>query len=680
MTLILISLVCGLLGMATAAFMAAYVLKQDRGPKSMTDIADAIQEGAQAFLGREYKVLAIVVAVVAVIFAVIPGVGFLVSIACIFGAICSVLAGFIGLSIAVRSNSRCSVAAQKSLNLGLVTAFRGGAVMGMSVVSIGLVGLSVLYLIFRGHPNFLAIIPGYGVGASMVAVFARVGGGIYTKAADTGSDIVGKIEKGIPEDDPRNAAVIADLVGDNVGDVAGMGSDLFESYVEAIIATTTIGALAVMSPNLAKSLVPNIDTAFFLPIIISAGGIVASIVGIFFVRTGEKTDIKLLTNALRNGLLSASVLTVAFTAAIIWYLKVDFGVFWAILSGLVAGILVGEATNYFTSYSYKPVQNIAKAAQTGGATLVTQGFANGLMSSIPSVILVVISMVIAYKFADIYGVAIAGVGMLATLGIQDAADAYGPVADNAGGIVEMAGLPKSIRERTDALDALGNTQAAAGRGFAIASAALTAIALLLSYTEAVGIKASQANFLDPHFITGLFVGSMLPAIFSALALTAVGTTAYAIIEEVRRQFREIKGIMEGTAKPDYSRAVDICTRAAIRQMIAPGVITIIAPIITWIVLGPFALAGFLIGGVSTGFILAVAFSNAGSSWDNAKKYIETGVYGGKGSDAHKAAVIGDTVGDPMKDAAGPSLNIMIKLMSVIALVLAPVITKFPGLL
>ncbi len=680
MLLVFVSLVCGALGLLTAALMAGFVLKQDRGPKSMTDIADAIQVGAQAFLGREYRILGIVAIVVAVIFAVIPNVGPLVSVAYIFGAVCSVLAGYAGMSIAVRANSRTSVAAQKSLNLGLVTAFRGGAVMGMSIVGIGLVGLSILYLIFRNDPNFLTIIPGYGVGASMVAVFARVGGGIYTKAADTGSDIVGKVEKGIPEDDPRNAAVIADLVGDNVGDVAGMGSDLFESYVESIIATTTLGALAIMAPNLGRALVPDQDTAFFLPLGIAAIGIIASILGTFFVRTGEKADMKVLTGALRNGMWATSILTVAMSAGVVYYLKVDFGIFWAILSGLIAGLVVGETTNYYTSYSYGPVQKIAKAALTGGSTVVTAGFANGLMSCVPPIIFVSIAVIVAYKFAGIYGIAIAGVGMLATLGIQDAMDAYGPVADNAGGIVEMAGLPKSIRERTDALDALGNTQAATGRGYAIASAALTALALLISYTDSVGIDVTNANFLDPHFIVGLFLGGLLPAVFSAFALSAVATTAEAIIEEVRRQFREIKGIMEGTAKPDYSRAVDISTRAAIRQMIAPGVVTIVAPILTWIVIGPFALAGFLIGGLVTGFVLAVALSNAGSSWDNAKKYIETGVYGGKGSDAHKSAVIGDAVGDPMKDTAGPSLNIMIKLMSVIALVLAPLIVKFPGLL
>jgi K(+)-stimulated pyrophosphate-energized sodium pump len=678
--LVIVSLICGALALVVAAFMANFILHQDRGPKSMTDIADAIQVGAQAFLGREYKVLSLVVIAVAIIFALIPNVGPMVSVACIFGAVCSVLAGYIGMSIAVRANSRTSVAAQKSLNLGLVTAFRSGAVMGMSVVGIGLAGLSILYLIFRGFPNFEAIIPGYGVGASMVAVFARVGGGIFTKAADTGSDIVGKIEKGIPEDDPRNAAVIADLVGDNVGDVAGMGSDLFESYVESIIATTTLGAIAVTASSLGPTLVPDKDTAYFLPLVIAAVGIIASIIGTFFVRTGEKTDIKLLTGALRNGMISSSIIAIALSAAVVYYLKVDFGIFWAILAGLIAGLIVGEATNYFTAYSYSPVQKIAKAALTGGANVVTQGFANGLMSTVPPIIFVSIAVIVAYKFAGIYGVAIAGVGMLATLGIQDAMDAYGPVADNAGGIVEMAGLPKSIRERTDALDALGNTQAATGRGYAIASAALTALALLLSYTSAVGIKVTDANFLDPHFIVGLFIGGMLPAVFSAFALSAVSTTAMAIIEEVRRQFREIKGIMEGTAKPDYSRAVDIATRAAIRQMIAPGVITIVAPVITWLVLGPFALAGFLIGSLVTGFVLAVALSNAGSSWDNAKKYIETGVYGGKGSDAHKAAVIGDAVGDPMKDTAGPSLNIMIKLMSIIAVVLAPLIVRWGGLL
>ena len=552
--------------------------------------------------------------------------------------------------------------------------------MGMCVVGIGILGLSILYFAFHNDPNFLFIIPGFGFGASSVAIFARVGGGIYTKAADTGADIVGKVEQGIPEDDPRNAAVIADFVGDNVGDVAGMGADLFESYVDSIIATMTLGMIATFSLSLDKSLVPNMATAWFLPMMVAAGGILASIIGIFLVRVGEKAKMSALLNALRRGTFASSILTAGFSFLAVYFLRADLGIFWAILAGLVAGVIIGESTNYFTSYAYKPTLNVSEAAQTGGGTLITRGFANGLLSTIPPIVLVVIAIMVAYYFADIYGVAIAGIGMLATLGIQDATDAYGPVADNAGGIVEMAELPPEIRERTDALDSLGNTTAATGKGFAIGAAGLTALALLLSYTQAVGIDISKFNLLDPHVISGIFLGAMLPAVFCALTLNAVGKASFSIINEVRRQFREIKGLMAGTAKPEYSRCVSICTTSAIKQMIAPGLITIIAPVIVGIVLGPLALAGFLVGAIACGFILAVTFANAGGSWDNAKKWIETGAFGGKGSDAHKAAVIGDTVGDPMKDTSGPSLNIMIKLMSIIALVLAPVLAGFSGLI
>jgi K(+)-stimulated pyrophosphate-energized sodium pump len=554
--------------------------------------------------------------------------------------------------------------------------------MGMSVVGIGILGLSILYLVFGNNPDFLRIIPGFGFGASSVAIFARVGGGIYTKAADTGADIVGKVEKGIPEDDPRNAAVIADFVGDNVGDVAGMGADLFESYVDSIIATMTLGLIATVAAknHLAVLLVPDEATAWFLPLLVAAGGIIASIIGIFLIRVGEKLEMGALLNALRRGTFSASILTAIFSFLAVHFLKADIGIFWAILAGLSAGVLIGESTNFFTSYAYKPTLRISEASQTGAGTNIVSGFANGLMSTLPPVILIVAAIMVAHHFADVYGVAIAGVGMLATLGIQDATDAYGPVADNAGGIVEMSGLPSEIRQRTDALDSLGNTTAATGKGFAIGAAGLTALALLLSYSQAVGISLANISLLDPHVIAGLFLGAALPAIFCAMTLNAVGKTGFSIVNEVRRQFREIPGLMEGAAKPEYARCVDICTRDAIRQMIAPGIITIVSPVVVGLVLGPIALAGFLMGAIASGFILAVTFANAGGSWDNAKKLIETGVYGGKGSEAHKAAVVGDTVGDPMKDTAGPSLNIMIKLTAIIALVLAPVLAGFAGLI
>ena len=677
---ILIAVIVGVLGLVCAGFMAVYVLKQDQGSKRVREISAAIKEGALAFLGREYKILAVFVVVVAIILGVVPNLGWLVSVAFVFGAICSGLAGYIGMNMAIRANSRTVAAVQKSLNQGLRVSFRSGAVMGMCVVGIGILGLSILYFAFHNNPNFLFIIPGYGFGASSVAIFARVGGGIYTKAADTGADIVGKVEQGIPEDDPRNAAVIADLVGDNVGDVAGMGADLFESYVDSIIATMTLGMIAAFSITLDKSLVPDIATAWFLPMMVAAGGIIASIVGIFLVRVGEKVKMGALLNALRRGTFSASILTAIFAFLAVYLLKADIGIFWAILVGLIAGVLIGESTNYFTSYAYKPTLNIAEASQTGGGTLITRGFANGLMSTIPPIVLVVIAIMVAHHFADMYGIAIAGIGMLSILGIQDASDAYGPVADNAGGIVEMSDLPPEVRQRTDALDSLGNTTAATGKGFAIGAAGLTALALLLAYTQAAGIKLADISLLDPRVISGIFLGVMLPAIFCALTLNAVGKTSFSIINEVRRQFREIKGLMEGTARPEYSRCVAICTTSAIKQMIAPGIITIVSPIIVGLILGPLALAGFLVGAIACGFILAVTFANAGGSWDNAKKWIETGAFGGKGSDAHKAAVIGDTVGDPMKDTAGPSLNIMIKLMSIIALVIAPVLAGFSGLI
>ncbi|MBA7631293.1 putative K(+)-stimulated pyrophosphate-energized sodium pump [subsurface metagenome] len=659
--------------------MAFYVLKQDQGSERIREISDAIKEGALVFLGREYRILAIFVVVVAIILGVIPLLGLWVALSFAFGAICSGLAGYIGMSIAIRANSRTVAAAQKSLNQGLRVSFRGGAVMGMCVVGIGILGLSVLYFAFHNNPEFLKIIPAFGFGASGVAIFARVGGGIYTKAADTGADLVGKVEKGIPEDDPRNAAVIADFVGDNVGDVAGMGADLFESYVDSIIATMAL-CMVAFTATMLHPLVPNIETAWFLPMVVAAGGIIASIIGAFLVRVGEKPEMGALLTALRRGTFAASILTAVFAFLAVHFLRADLGIFWAILAGLVAGVLIGESTNYFTSYAYSPTRQISEASQTGAGTTITRGFANGLMSTLPPIILVAIAILVSHHFAGIYGVAIAGIGMLSTLGITLATDAYGPVADNAGGIVEMSGLPPEIRERTDALDSLGNTTAATGKGFAIGSAALTSLALMLAYTQAVGIKFAELSLLDARVIAGIFLGAMLPAIFCSMTLNAVGRTSFFIINEVRRQFREIKGLMEGIARPEYGKCVDICTKAALKEMLVPGLITVAAPIIVGFILGPLALAGFLVGAIACGFILAVTFANAGGSWDNAKKWIEAGAFGGKGSDAHKAAVIGDTVGDPMKDTSGPSLNIMIKLMSIIALVLAPVLAGFSGLI
>jgi len=670
-----IAVISGIIGLGFAGVLAFYVLRQDEGIDKIREISAAIKEGALAFLYREYRILGIFVVVIAIILGIVPSLGWWVSLAFVFGALCSAGAGYAGMNMAIRANGRTAAAAQKSLNEGLRVSFRSGGVMGMCVVGIGIIGLCILYFAFHAHPDFLKIIPAFGFGASGVAIFARVGGGIYTKAADTGADLVGKVEQGIPEDDPRNAAVIADFVGDNVGDVAGMGADLFESYVDSIIATITLCAVAM-----AAGVVANEATAWYLPLMVAAGGIIASIIGVFLVRVGDKPEMGALLGALRRGTFSASILTAVFSFLAVYWLADGLGIFWAILAGLVAGILIGESTNYFTSYVYRPTQNISEAAQTGAGTTVTKGFSNGLMSTFPPIIFVAVAIILAYKFADFYGIAIAGIGMLSTLGITLATDAYGPVADNAGGIVEMSGLPPEIRERTDALDSLGNTTAATGKGFAIGAAALTALALMLSYTQMVGIRFSEISLLDPRVITGILLGGMMPAVFCSMTLDAVGRTAFAIINEVRRQFREIKGLMEGTTRPEYGKCVDICTKAALKEMILPGLITVIAPVVVGLVLGPVGLAGFLLGAIATGFILAVTMANAGGSWDNAKKWIETGKYGGKGSDAHKAAVIGDTVGDPMKDTSGPSLNIMIKLMSIIALVLAPVLAGFPGLI
>ena len=670
-----VMLAIGIVGLAFAYYLVRYVMSRDQGTDIVRQISAAIREGANAFLKRQYMLLAIFVAVVTVVLAVIPALGYKVAITYVFGAICSGMAGFIGMSIAVRSNGRTATAAVQSLNEGLKVSFRGGAVMGICVVSIGLLGVSIFYAIFNSDLNFYSIIAGYGFGASSVAIFARVGGGIFTKAADTGSDLVGKVEQGIPEDDPRNAGVIADLTGDNVGDVAGMGADLFESYVSAIIATIALSAMA-----LAIGATTDLKVAWWLPMVVAGGGIIASIIGIFFVKVGEKLEMEALLGALRRGTIVASVLVAAFTAIIVWALGASWGILAAVAAGLIAGFLIGESTNYFTSYSFGPTKRISASSQMGAGTNIINGFANGLMSTILPIVLVVIAILVAHHFVGVYGIAIAGVGMLATLGISLATDAYGPVADNAGGIAEMAGLPHEIRNRTDALDSLGNTTAATGKGFAIGAAGLTALALMLSYAQSVGITAAQLSLLDHRVLAGLLLGVMLPAVFSALTMNAVGKTAFVIIGEVRRQFKEIVGIMTGEAKPDYARCVDICTTAALKQMLVPGIMTVLSPLAVGFILGPLALGGFLIGATASGFILAVTMANAGGSWDNAKKYIETGQFGGKGSDAHKAAVVGDTVGDPMKDTSGPSLNIMIKLMSIISLVFAPVFVGTTGLL
>ncbi len=657
----------GALALLFAFYLSQRISKQDPGTPKMQEIAAAIHEGAMAFLFREYKTLVVFVTVVA---AVIFGVGIMTpgaeslqpetAVAFIIGACCSVLAGYIGMNVATKANVRTANAAQISSNKALGIAFSGGAVMGMSVVGLGLLGLGIVTYLFD-NPS---VVNGFALGASSIALFARAGGGIYTKAADVGADLVGKLEAGIPEDDPRNPAVIADNVGDNVGDVAGMGADLFESYVGSIISGMALAVALGLGRN-----------GIVLPLLIAAAGIVASVIGTFFVRTGEGANA---AKALNMGTYVSAILAVIAT----YFLSINLlpstgkvtgmGAFIATVAGLAAGVAIGKITEYYTSSDYNPVKEVAKSSQTGTATNIISGISTGMMSTALPVICVVFAILISYKFAGLYGIAMAAVGMLSTTGMVVAVDAYGPVADNAGGIAEMAGLDPTVRKVTDALDSVGNTTAAIGKGFAIGSAALTALALFSAYTAAAGIKS--IDLMNPKVVAGLFIGAVLPFIFSAMTMSAVGRAAFQMIEEVRRQFKEIPGIMEGTAKPDYANCVRISTAAAIHEMVVPGLMAVIAPIFVGLMpgLGKEALGGMLAGATAAGFVLAVMMANAGGAWDNAKKYIEGGIYGGKGSPAHTAAVNGDTVGDPFKDTSGPSINILIKLMTIVALVFAPI--------
>ena len=637
----------------------------------MQRIVEAIREGSNAFLRREYLVLAPFVLVVTGVLwglvdwysndQVIPR----TALAYLAGTICSAAAGFIGMNVAVRANGRTAAMAMRGLNPALRVAFSSGAVMGITVVGIGLLGVTILYLIYES----IDYVIGFGFGASSIALFARVGGGIFTKAADVGADLVGKVEAGIPEDDPRNPAVIADNVGDNVGDVAGMGADLFESYVGSIIAAIALaGTAAVAGGGGFKS-----DGAV-LPLTIAAAGIVASILGTFIVRSGEKASFSELLWALRRGIFASAILVLIFSLVVVlWLDGVEFEVFWAIAAGLGAGVIIGLGTEYYTSYDYGPTKAVAQSAETGVATTIISGIASGMQSTLLPMVVIGGAILAAFSLAGFYGVAMAGVGMLSTLGITLATDAYGPVADNAGGIAEQAHLAPEVRQRTDALDALGNTTAATGKGFAIGSAALTSLALMAAYSEAVGLDT--LNLLKETTLVGLLAGAMLPFLFSAMTMKAVGRSAYFIVNEVRRQFREIPGIMEGTGRPDYARCVDISTRGALREMILPGVMAVLVPLGVGFLFGTEALGGLLIGAVGTGFVLAIAMANAGGSWDNAKKYIELGNFGGKGSDPHKAAVEGDLVGDPFKDTSGPSLNILLKLMAIVSLVFAPILLR-----
>ena len=675
MEIILVAVIAGIVALAFALYLALNVTRQDPGSEQIQFIGRAIQEGAQAFLKREYTLLAVFVVVVAIILALfidfdITGRVEKVSpfpaataISYLIGAIGSALAGYIGMSIAVRANTRTAVKAMQGLNPALQVAFNSGAVMGISVVGIGLLGVSILYFIFKD----INVVAGFGFGASSIALFARVGGGIYTKAADVGADLVGKVEQGIPEDDPRNPATVADNVGDNVGDVAGMGADLFESYVGSIIATIALAAVGAAA--LGASAGGWDDSLVMLPILVAAIGIFSAIIGKFIVRTGEDADMGKLLWSLRYGIFGAGLLVLIGTGIAIYALGLDFKLFWVVLIGLVAGQIIGTSSEYYTSFEFNPTKQLAGQAETGPATVIIGGLGLGMLSTVIPGIVVVIAMGMTYWMADTYGVALAAVGMLSTLGITLATDAYGPVADNAGGIAEQAHLDPSVRERTDALDSLGNTTAATGKGFAIGSAVLTALALMAAYSQAANIQAF--DLLNVRVLMGLIIGSMMPFLFAALTMQAVGRAAGAMVEEVRRQFREITGLLEGTAEADYAQAVAISTNGAMKEMVVPGLLAVIIPVLVGAILGAAALGGLLIGAIATGFLLAIMMANAGGSWDNAKKYIEAGNLGGKGSEQHDAAVVGDTVGDPFKDTSGPALNILIKLMSIVALVFAP---------
>ncbi len=690
-----------ILALLFAWWKARWINSQDPGTDKMQEIGAAVREGAMAFLAREYRIVAVVIIIVAVILAVInQGAVRLVGVSYVVGAVCSALAGFIGMRVATAANMRTTNAARKGLAEALGVAFSGGSVMGMCVVGLGLLGLTTLMVIYTNvlggsvvslRDVVLPVVTGYSMGASTIALFARVGGGIYTKAADVGADLVGKVEAGIPEDDPRNPAVIADNVGDNVGDVAGMGADLFESYVGAIVSAMVLGVLATFPVATVGDASQAAFRLVLLPLVLAGAGIVFSVIGTAFVRTKEGGNPQTALNA--GSIAAAVAMAVASYPIIIKLAPAQFtfaflgagtyqaiGIFWATVAGLVAGVIIGLLAEYYTAEGKGPSNRIADAATTGAATNIIAGLGTGMLSTAFATIVLAAAIIISFKVAGLYGIAIAGLGMLATTGIQLAVDAYGPISDNAGGLAEMAHLEPEVRKRTDKLDACGNTTAAIGKGFAIGSAALTALALFAAFGQTVGL--TKIDVMDPNVTAGLLLGAMMPFLFSSFAMTAVGQAAFAMVEEVRRQFRTIPGLLEGKpgVKAEYAKCVDIATSAAIKKMTVPALLGVIVPVAIGFIFGPEMLGGLLAGVTVTGVMMALFMSNAGGAWDNAKKHIEGGALGGKGSPAHKAAVVGDTVGDPFKDTAGPSLNILMKLMSVVALVIAPIMKSAGWLL